>query len=349
MEFNYSVMEQSLKPEPLPRENSIVDLLVDEGHLELNPKLVKSEAALIEQAESLLKVLAEKGDELAPFRLGQLFYEERLYDSAFVEFNRLREKDAQAKYQLAVMYYDGMGVSERNQGLALKLMKEVACSKDTRAAHLVHSACFNIAMAFMQGAGTPQSYEDAEMWLLIAADDGNPSASIRAQTTLGLFYCQSEFIDYKKAFFWHNEACGNGSLESQGCLGWFYYLGKGVKKDVDAAYECWKEAAERGNVHAMGCLVMFYYNRKLYNKAAQLSHSLTVLDDLEGLSEQSGCLHHFILQAVCRASFIYGRCLERGVGVQRDTDTAKQYYSMAVWYDPQLAAQLQKEVQHGLL
>ena len=71
-----------------------------------------------------------------------------------MEFNRLREKDAQAKYQLAVMYYDGMGVSERNQGLALKLMKEVACSKDTRAAHLVHSACFNIAMAFMQGHAT---------------------------------------------------------------------------------------------------------------------------------------------------------------------------------------------------
>ena len=76
-------MEQSLKPEPLPRENSIVDLLVDEGHLELNPKLVKSEAALIEQAESLLKVLAEKGDELAPFRLGQLFYEEASIFSDF--------------------------------------------------------------------------------------------------------------------------------------------------------------------------------------------------------------------------------------------------------------------------
>ena len=47
-----------------------------------------------------------------------------------------------------------MGVSERNQGSALKVIKEVACSKDTRAALLVHSACFNIAMAFMQGHST---------------------------------------------------------------------------------------------------------------------------------------------------------------------------------------------------
>jgi hypothetical protein len=25
-------------------------------------------------------------------------------------------------------------------------------------------------------------------------------------------------MDAKKAFFWHNKACGNGSLESQGWL-----------------------------------------------------------------------------------------------------------------------------------
>ena len=55
-------------------------------------------------------------------------------------------------------------------------------------------------------------------WLL-AADDGNPSASTVAQTTLGMFYSrQSDSLDLKKAFFWHNEACGNGSLESQGLL-----------------------------------------------------------------------------------------------------------------------------------
>ena len=52
-------------------------------------------------------------------------------------------------------------------------------------------------------------------WLM-AADDGNPSASIRAQSTLGLFYCRSGTQDLNKGFFWHSEACGNGSLESQG-------------------------------------------------------------------------------------------------------------------------------------
>ena len=62
----------------------------------------------------------------------------------------MREKDPQAKYQLAVMYYDGLGVKQ-NQELALKLMKEVACSKHDKAKHLTHSACFNIGMAYLQG------------------------------------------------------------------------------------------------------------------------------------------------------------------------------------------------------
>ena len=52
-------------------------------------------------------------------------------------------------------------------------------------------------------------------WLM-AADDGNPKASILAQTILGMYYSRADTQDLKKAFFWHSEACGNGSIESQG-------------------------------------------------------------------------------------------------------------------------------------
>lgn len=55
-----------------------------------------------------------------------------------------------------------------------------------------------------------------DSWWLLAADDGNPRASIKAQTALGLFYSTEDNFDLKKAFFWHSEATGNGSLESQG-------------------------------------------------------------------------------------------------------------------------------------
>lgn len=53
-------------------------------------------------------------------------------------------------------------------------------------------------------------------WWLLAADDGNPKASVMAQTVLGMFYSREDSMDLQKAFFWHSEACGNGSVESQG-------------------------------------------------------------------------------------------------------------------------------------
>ena len=61
-------------------------------------------------------------------------------------------------------------------------------------------------------------------WWLLAADDGNPKASVKAQTTLGMFYSREENLNLKQAFFWHSEACGNGSLESQGELGSVTYF-----------------------------------------------------------------------------------------------------------------------------
>jgi len=51
---------------------------------------------------------------------------------------------------------------------------------------------------------------------LLAADDGNPKASVHAQTMLGMLYARPDFLNLKQSFFWHSEACGNGSLESQG-------------------------------------------------------------------------------------------------------------------------------------
>ena len=68
-------------------------------------------------------------------------------------------------------------------------------------------------------------YFFCRLWLA-AADDGNPKGSIKAQTTLGYFYSRPETLNKKKAFFWHSEACGNGSLESQGALGVMYLYGE---------------------------------------------------------------------------------------------------------------------------
>ena len=139
----------------------------------------------------------------------------------------------------------------------------------------IYFAYYNIGKAYYQGFGVKQSDEETERYWLLAANDGNPKACITAMTMLAFFYSRKlhpETFNLKKAFFWHNEACGNGNLESQGCLGAMYYFGIGCKKEINAAYECLTESAERGNVYSMGLLCDFYYRNKFYVKAADLAN-----------------------------------------------------------------------------
>ena len=76
------------------------------------------------------------------------------------------------------------------QGTAVSLMKSLAASDDPRAQHLVSCAQYNLGRAYFEGFGVPQSDEEAEHWWLLAAKDGDPDGSIKAQSTLGMFYAR---------------------------------------------------------------------------------------------------------------------------------------------------------------
>ena len=60
----------------------------------------------------LESLLLERTDHVSRFQLGQFYFEREIYEKAFVEFEKLKERDVQALYQLGVMYYDGLGVQE---------------------------------------------------------------------------------------------------------------------------------------------------------------------------------------------------------------------------------------------
>ena len=145
---------------------------------------------------------------------------------------------------------------------------------------LIHSAQFNVGKAFFQGFGVKQSDLETEKYWLKSADDGSAKGCLNAMVNLAFFYSRKgepEFFDLKKAFFWHNEACGNGSLESQGALGAMYYYGIGVKQDISAAYECLTNSSERGNVYSMGILSDYYFRNKFFAKAYDLSKRFRII------------------------------------------------------------------------
>lgn len=303
-----------------------------------------------ELLEEMLVKRASNGDSLAKFQLGQFYFEREIYDKALVAFERIKSADFQAKYQLGVMYYDGIG-TKSNPEKGFQFLKEIAESSSTDAAHLIPFAQYNVGRAFYEGFGVKQSDAEAERWFLAAAQDGDPSGSIKAQTVLGLFYSRpgEEFFDLEKAYFWHQEATGNGSLESQGALGVMFEYGIGVRRDGEAAFKCLKEAAARGNVYAQGNLAVHYFRRKLLNKAADVAKSVGEQEDVEGLALETDCLPQYVAKGIALGCFVYARCLHHGLGVEQSREQAKYWYSRAGSFDLEVVARLQDETTYGCI
>ncbi|KAK2572536.1 LRP2-binding protein [Acropora cervicornis] len=271
-----------------------------------------------DRLEEILISRVNTGDNLAKFQLGQFYFEREVYGKALISFERIKDTDFQAKYQLGIMYYDGIG-TKPDPEKGYELLKEIANSTSPDAAHLVPFAQYNIGRAYYEGFGIKQSDAEAERWFLTAAQDGDPSGSIKAQT----------------AYFWHQEATGNGSLESQGALGVMFEYGIGVRRNGEAAFKCLKEAAARGNVYAQGNLAVHYFRRKLLNKAADLAKSVGEQEDVEGLANETECLPQYVAKGIALGCFVYARCLHHGLGASS--------------FDLDVVARLQDESTYGYI
>ncbi|XP_044311175.1 LRP2-binding protein isoform X2 [Varanus komodoensis] len=293
-----------------------------------------SHAFLLARAEEQLEKQIKAGDPLASFLKGQLYFEEGWYDEALLQFEQ--NTDFQSIYQLGVMYYDGLGTpADPKKGVGY--MEEIINSTCPKARHLKFAAAYNLGRAYYEGCGTEISEKEAERLWLIAADHGNPKASVKAQSALGMLYSARHPKDLKKAFFWHSEACGNGSLESQGILGLMYLYGHGIHQNLKAALECLNQASDRGNVYAKGHLVEYYYRRKFFTKAAEFAKRTTENDDVENIAKATDCIPFYIARGLAMTSFYLARCLQLGLGTQQDLEAAKKYYSKVSLWEPELS------------
>ncbi len=106
--------------------------------------------------------------------------------------------DAQAQYNLGVLYDNGQGVPQ-NSTEAVKWYSKAADQGDSRGEN-------NLANMYLSGQGVPQNYTEAMKWFRKAADQGNA----RAQRNLGLMYSNGQGVPKDDA------EAGGGQLVSQG-------------------------------------------------------------------------------------------------------------------------------------
>ncbi|NXU10012.1 LR2BP protein, partial [Pardalotus punctatus] len=263
-----------------------------------------------------------------------------LYEEPLKQFEKIKDTDFQAMYQLGVMYYDGLG-TKKDPERGVEYMNKILNSDAPEATHLKFAAAYHLGGAYYEGCGVKDSTTEAERLWLTAADHGNPNASVKAQSTLGLLYSMPALKILKKAFFWHSEACDNGNLESWGALGIIYLYGQGIRQNSEAALEHLKKAAKLGNIYAQGHLVEYYYTRKFYSKAAAVAKRVTKNNDINMLAKTTDCHPTYIAKGAAMAAFYLARCFQIGRGIEQDWDAAEKYYSKACLLDPPISSHLE--------
>ena len=113
--------------------------------------------------------------------------------------------DANAQFNLALMYIKGLGVEQSYETAALWYK---------RAANQGHAdAQVNLAFMYIKGLGVEQSYETAALWYERAASQGNA----KAQYNLAIMYEDGLGVEqsYETAALWYERAANQGHANAQ--------------------------------------------------------------------------------------------------------------------------------------
>lgn len=148
-----------------------------------------------------------------------------------------RDGDAEAQYEMAIRYRDGVGVD---------VSYGEAADWFDRAAQQGHiDAQANLGVMYRQGVGVPRDIDLAKLWLHAAARSGHADA----QKYLGEVYAQDDLgtPDYFQAARWFREAAEQGLVDAQYNMGVLYEGGLGVPRDFEQAYYWFRLAAGAGD------------------------------------------------------------------------------------------------------
>lgn len=134
-----------------------------------------------------------------------------------------------AIYNLGLFYLNGMGV-EKDTDKARSYFEQAAM-QGVAAAQFYYGACLSTDSA---------TIDQAYFWIQKAADQGYiPAFAVVAEHAL------TEQADYAKALKYAQMAADEGDVRGMEWLGWMYYQGCGVDKDLDQVRYWAQQAADR--------------------------------------------------------------------------------------------------------
>ena len=182
---------------------------------------------------------------------GVTAFEAKDYATALKEFVPLANQgNAQAQYNLGVMYNNGQGVP-KDEAQAVAWYRKAAEQGNAVAQN-------SLGFMYDNGRGVPKDEAQAVAWYRKAAEQGYAMA----QFNLGVMYANGQGVpkDEAQAVAWYHKAAEQGYANAQYNLGNRYRDGRGVPKDEAQAVAWYRKAAEQGYADAQNNLGFMYRN-----------------------------------------------------------------------------------------
>ncbi|MDR0486198.1 MAG: sel1 repeat family protein [Elusimicrobiota bacterium] len=172
----------------------------------------------------------------ANYYLGAMYYNMKEYVKALEHYKKASGsistyKDADAKYKIGMIFYNGEGI-EQDRKMAFEWFRK---------SHMTNHSVEASSGAVKSNPSLSILYRAANM-------EGNPDA----QYNLGLCYLGDH--NYEGAFEVLKKASVKGHIESQYELGMLYRSGKGIENNYAEAQKWLKKAAGQGNKEAQEVL-----------------------------------------------------------------------------------------------
>jgi TPR repeat protein len=275
----------------------------------------------IDQLKRALTAKADTGDVKAQRALGRLYQYGTLapdgsaqhdYAGAAYWYHQASNRgDAQAAYELAVLYRDGLGVPA-DASQSFQLLQKAGEANYVPAMSLLSDA--------YAGQKTPVSGQRATYWAMKAAEAGDPQGWL----VLGVEYNTGKLGGnppywYQKAMESYRKAADGGNCLAMMAIGDLYAAGSGVRAD-QAQAQSWHTKAQScqgGNIVMLQQQVAQYKARAAAQRDPALYPVLTALPDIpksapvasgnrnrSGLSVNSDLLIGLVAGAVIAAAII---------------------------------------------
>lgn len=212
------------------------------------------------EAMACFQKAAEKGNAEAEYNIADLYLNglgvEEDHETSAEWLKKSAEKDyPEAQNMLAVMYYGGVGVPQDYE-------KAAKWAKRSAAYDMV-DAQYVLASLYADGKGVPQDFNKAAELLLKVEKKGGDLAK-EAQGALFIMYLEGLGVPQSddKAVEMLRKAGGITKAEAQFGIGELYNKGNkdlNIKQDIDKAVKWYRKAAENGHAQAQNYMGTIYY------------------------------------------------------------------------------------------